>query len=148
MKYDETCIYCILWWNYFHIYIFLTLFWTDRQTDRQTDIVVYREVTLPKIKQEKPEMDDFEEENKFGYKAKILQKFHYLKKYFEIFLLGRVSVFDEYPSKNVTKYCCGGGGRPPTPTPFSGCVHQECKFFFTCSLVLKYCNNHNISKIF
>ena len=43
MKYDEICIYWILWWNFFFY-----IFWTDRQTYRRTDIVVYREVTLPK----------------------------------------------------------------------------------------------------
>ena len=32
-----------------HLYEMLTFLWKDRQTDRQTDIVVYMEVTLPKM---------------------------------------------------------------------------------------------------
>ena len=38
---------------------------------------------IKKIKEEKPEMDDFEEEKKnFGSKGKILRKVQYLKKIF------------------------------------------------------------------
>ena len=37
---------------------------------------------IKKIKQEKPEMDDFEEEKNFGSKGKILVKVQYLNKIF------------------------------------------------------------------
>ena len=50
------------------------------------------------LKQEKPEMDDFEEKKNFGFKGKILI-YITLRKYFL-----NVQVFNGYPFKNVTKY--------------------------------------------
>ena len=48
------------------------------------------------LKQEKPEMDDLEEEKNFDSKGKILKNVNSLRKYFE-------KVFNGYPRKNVTK---------------------------------------------
>ena len=52
------------------------------------------------LKQEKPEMDDFEKKIKFGSKRKILRKILYFKKIF----WKNSQAFNGYLSKNVTKY--------------------------------------------
>ena len=51
------------------------------------------------LKQEKPEVDDFEEEKKTLFLKEKFQYFNILRKYFE-----KVQVFNGYPCKNVTKY--------------------------------------------
>ena len=52
------------------------------------------------LKREKPEIDDFEEEEKFGSKEKLLNfQSQYFKKIF-------LTVFNGYPCKNFTKYFC------------------------------------------
>ena len=98
---------------------------------------------IKKIKQEKPEMDDFEEEKNFFCKAKKLRKFQYLKKIFEIFLLWYPFLTETLAkmSLNIVTYSfvsehfkhflylrkklhslSAEGVDPPPHTPFSGCV--------------------------
>ena len=78
-------------------------------------------------------MDDFEEKNKFGSKAKILQKFQYLKKnilkYFCLFICFR-TFYDFFYLRKKLAFLSGGGGRPP-PHPL------RMQDFFTCSLSLE-----------
>ena len=97
---------------------------------------------IKKLKQEKSEMDDFEEEKNFGSKGKILRKVQYLFNFLSDTLakmsqsLVAYSFVSEH-SKHFfyveNKTCILKRGRP---TPLSA------------PLVLKYGNNnHNIFKI-
>ena len=50
------------------------------------------------LKQEKPEMDDFERKTKFGSEGKVLSKIQYFKK----ILKKKCPGFNWYPCKNFT----------------------------------------------